>query len=249
MKPRKELMVSALVLACAAVGCQPVKSSDVRTSGLHADITAGSASGSCLVEVLLQVGGKLSNTYAVLTGDDRLVVYYAGTSMAMDRKDDIPGQARYIARMNLQPTDTELRVAFERGPQDVTAPNSTVLTAPKLNYSPLATTPYSRAGDALTVSWSPVESTDKVEYRVSGQCLELTDVGPAADPGGFSLPAGSLHKGKPSTDPSQQGITVPDNCSASVIVNKKRSGQVDPAFAGGSFQFYQEDILTFQSVP
>ena len=64
----------------------------------------------------------------------------------------------YSAIIPYPATDTELRVAFERGPNDVSAPGSTVIVPALFAIAPPSRTQYSRATDTLEIDWAPFES-------------------------------------------------------------------------------------------
>jgi hypothetical protein len=114
-----------LGLAQGAVGCQQVDSANVRTPGIYAEfIVTEHSTTEANVDATLWVGGALSNTYLRLTGPDRLTTYVGSDAYPMQGYSDI--DEHYSAIIPYPATDTVMRVAFERGPDDVSAPDSTV---------------------------------------------------------------------------------------------------------------------------
>lgn len=250
MKTEKWLMVSPLLgIAWAAVGCQKIDSTDVRTSGVYAEFTLTAHSTTeAKLDATLWAGGALSNTYLALTGPDHLTAYLGSNAYPMQGYTDIVDEY-YSAIVPYPATDTELSVAFERGPDNVSAPGSTVIVPALFALAPTAKTQYSRANDPLEIDWAPFDPTQLVSWFVDGACVQLFGEDGAVDSGQVAIPAGTLQKPPPPGPDEEHHPIPPDQCTATVDVTKSRVGQVDPGFSGGTFTASQDRGTTFTSVP
>lgn len=249
MKTMRWLAVS-LILASAwgAVGCQKVDSTDVRTSGVYAEFTVTEHStAEAKVDASLWVGGALSNTYLKLAGQDHLTVYVGSAAYPMQGNSAL--FQSYSAIIPYPAVDTELRVAFERGPADVSAPSSTVIVPGLFALAPLAKTQYSRANDTLEIDWTPFDPNHVVSWFAVGVCVQMFSGNDAVDSGRVTIPAGTLKK-PPLPGPDEEHHPIPpDQCTADAYVTKSRDSQVDPAFSGGTFTASQTRSVSFASVP
>jgi hypothetical protein len=249
MKTNKWLMVSLLLgTAWAAMGCQEIDSTNVRTAGVYAQFTVTAQSTTeAKVDATLWAGGALSNTYLALTGPDHLTVYVGSAAYPMQGYRSL--YEYYSAIIPYPATDTELRVAFERGPDNVSAPGSSVIVPGLFAFAPLAKAQYSRANDALEIDWAPFDPTQLVSWFVDGACVQLFGEDGAVDAGQVAIPAGTLQKPPPPGPDEEHHPIPPDACTATADVIKSRDGQVDPAFSGGTFKASQDRSITFTSVP
>ena len=248
MNAKASLRVSLLLgIAWGAVGCRKVDSTGVLTSQLYAQIVVREQSTGARVDATLWVGGALSNEALELTGPDHLDVHVGSDVYPMQGYSDV--DQHYSALIPYPATDTEVRVAFERGPGDVSAPDSTVIVPGVFVLAPLAQTQYSRANDALEIAWAPFDPTQFVSWVVSGACVQAFGAYGAADPGEVAIPAGTLQMPPPPGPDEEHHPIPPDQCAAEVDVTKARDGQVDPAFSGGTFTASLERSATFTSVP
>jgi hypothetical protein len=242
-----KLLILGTLLAgvCGTTGCQPVKSTNIRTSGVYAEFNVNeSGATEATVGAWLRVGGPLSNTYLVLDGPDQIIAQLGGDSARMQGH----SFGDYSVKFPYPAVDTEVRAIFERGPDDINAPDSTAILPGMFAVAPLAKTTYSRAVDALEIQWSPFDATQRVAWHVSGSCIDLVGASSATDAGVLKVPAGTLKK-YVNHDESQKGAYIPDECTATVSVKKERLGQVDPAYEGGSFKASEERTTTFTTVP
>lgn len=249
MKTEKWLLASLLLgIASGAGGCQKVDSTDVRTSGVYAEfIVTAQSTTEAKVDATLWVGGALSNTYLNLTGPDHLTAYVGSDAYPMEGHAGI--YENYSAIIPYPATDTELRVAFERGPNDVSAPGSTVIVPALFAIAPPSRTQYSRANDTLEIDWAPFDPTQLVSWLVYGACVEALGADSAADAGRVAIPAGTLMKPPPPGPDEEHHPIPPDACTANASVTKSRDGHLDLAFSGGTFKASQGRSITFTSVP
>jgi hypothetical protein len=244
--PGARLLLFAI--ACGAAACQKVTSTDVRTSGVYAELTVTAhGTAEATVDATLWVGGALSNTYLALTGPDHLTAYVGSDVFPMQGHSDI--YEHYAAIFPYPVADTELRVAFDRGADDVSAPGSTVIVPGLFAVAPPAKTEYSRANDTLEIDWAPFDATQIVSWSVYGTCVQFLGADAAVDSGRVAIPAGTLKKPPPPGPDEEHHPVPPDDCTANADVTKSRAGQVDPAFSGGSCTASQGRSVTFTSVP
>ena len=249
MKTMKWLAVSLLLgSAWGVAGCQKVESTDVRTSGVYAEfIVTEHSTAEAKVDASLWVGGALSNTYLKLVGQDHLTVYVDSAAYPMQGNSSL--YESYSAIIPYPAIDTELRVAFERGPADVSAPGSTVIVPGLFALAPLAKAQYSRSDDALAIDWTPFDPTQVVSWFAVGACVQVFSGNDVVDSGRVTIPASTLKK-PPLPGPDEEHHPIPpDQCTADAYVTKSRDGQVDPAVSGGTFTASQTRSVSFASVP
>ena len=161
--------VSLLLSASLSAGCkQEVESTDIRTTGVYPviDVTA-EGSGTSRVLVKLKVGGINSNTYLNLTGPDRLTATGGGATKELDSS----GSVSYAATFATEAAGPFV-VSFIRGPEDDSAPNSTVDLPEPLIISPLATTELSRATGDLVFTWTPGPAAGVIDSSLYGSCID-----------------------------------------------------------------------------
>ena len=248
MKTEKSLMVSLLLgIAWAAAGCQSIDSTDVRTSGVYAEFSLTTQSATeAKVDATLWAGGALSNTYLALTGPDHLTAYLGSNAYPMQGHTAI--YESYSAIIPYPATDTELRVAFERGPDNVSAPGSTVIMPALFALAPTAENPVLARQRCAGIDWAPFDPTQLVSWFVDGACVQLFGEDGADDPVRSRFqPERCRSRRRPGR--MRNTIRFPDQCTATADVTKSRVGQVDPGFSGGTFTASQNRSTTFTSVP
>ena len=228
--------VSLLLSASLAAGCkQEVESTDIRTTGVYPviDVTA-EGSGTSRVLVKLKVGGPNSNTYLDLTGPDRLTATGAGATKELDSS----GSVSYAATFATEAAGPFV-VAFMRGPEDISAPNSTVDLPEPFIISPL-TTELSRATGDLVFTWTPGPAAGVIDSSLYGSCID-TIIETIPDDGTATISHDRIH--------ARDGATT-DSCSVTLTLARTDVGQVDPAFTeGGRVTASQIRTALFTSTP
>jgi len=225
---------SFILLSIAlAAGCkQEVESTDIRTSGVYpeVDVTA-TGTGTTRVQVRLKVGGPASNTFLDLVGPDHLQATMGGTTKDLDSS----GSVGYAATLS---TDAggPVVIAFLRGPEDTTAPNTTV-NLPEPFAVTLPTRELSRATDDLTFTWAPPGTVD-LDESVYGSCIDF--IGESIpDDGAATVSHDRFH-----------AEHAGDSCTVTLSLGRGQMGQVDPAFPeGGRVAASQVRETTFTSKP
>ena len=192
-------------------------------------------------------GGRTFEYLPHLTGPDHLTAYLGSDAYPMEGHSGI--YEYYSAIIPYPAADTELRVAFERGPDDVSAPGSTVIVPALFAIAPLAKAQYSRANDTLEIDWAPFDPTQLVSWLVYGACVEAVRRGQCGGCRSGRDSSGNAEKPPPPGPDEEHHPIPPDACTAIAAVTKSRDGHVDPAFSGGTFKASQGRSITFTSVP
>jgi hypothetical protein len=226
-------VVSVFVVASVTSACrQEVESTDVETSGLYplASVVAD-GSGDTRVRVKLKVGGWASNTFAELTGEDRLTATLGGVSK--DLADD--GTVTYSATFPGEASGSFV-ISFLRGADHISAPNTTV-TLPAPYAVTVASTEVSRATGALDFTWTPAGSGD-IETSLYGDCIDLV-LDTIPDDGAATMAGDAIHARR-----------TTDACTATLRLIREQSGELDAAFTeGGEAIARQIRTATFTTTP
>jgi len=229
--------VSLLLSASLAAGCkQEVESTDIRTTGVYPviDVTA-EGSGTSRVLVKLKVGGINSNTYLELIGPDKLTATRSGATKDLDST----GSVSYGATFATEAAGPFV-VSFMRGPDDDSAPNSTVDLPEPFIISPLATTELSRATADLVFTWTAGPAAGVIDSSLYGSCID-TIIETIPDDGTATISHDRIH--------ARDGATT-DSCSVTLTLVRTDVGQVDPAFTeGGRVTASQIRTTLFTSTP
>lgn len=231
MLPKSPLLLALLVFGCT----ESVESEDVRTTGIYPVISVvADGRGSSTVEVRLKVGGRNSNTYLDLVGDDRLEASVGDTTKRLDGRSD----QTYRASFPVDAEDTEFEIAFRRGEEDENAPSSTV-TLPAPFELEVGASVASRTDDAVEFSWAPL-ATGGMAWEYEGGCV-IRDDGTTPDDGEHTLAAGQIE-----TFESDKMVS----CPVDLTLVRSRKGSLDAAFTeGGEITAEQVRTVSFTSTP
>jgi hypothetical protein len=227
-----------LTLALGAVACsEDVDSTDVKTSGVYAVMsTIADDSGQSKVTVDLKVGGSNSNTHLDLKAEDKLTATVATTTKTLSQNRNV-----YETTFDGQAEGTVFVVAFTRGADDKSAPNSTMtLPAPFTVGGITAGQTVSRQ-TGFTATWTL--STDAMQWTIDSPasgCLFLASK-PISDTGQTVITAAdfSVHSGEEQA-----------TCNATFCLERTRKGALDPAYGeGGVINATQKRCVAFNSAP
>jgi hypothetical protein len=224
-----------VMMGWLALGCsESVESTDIRTTGIYPEITiTADGSGSSEIEVALKVGGRNSNTYLQLRGDDELEVSAEGFSETFEGSGDI-----YKATLPLDDPNTQFVIAFQRGDQDDSAPAS-IVSLPAPFEMMLGAPAASRATDEVTVTWDPAGTGD-LTWEYEGECV-LSEDGNTPDDGETTFGLGEIRTFESDAN---------ESCTVDVLLARSRGGTIDPAFTdGGRIVARQVRSDSFLSVP
>lgn len=226
---------TAALLLLLSVACkETVDSSDVRTSGVYPEIeVTANGSGDSTVRVELKVGGSNSNTYLELRGDDELVATVGDTKKTMKESGN-----GYVATFPVDEEGTEFKIAFLRGDEDESAPESKVALPAPFELT-LEQTEASRTDDELKYTWDP-PGDGNLDWDIDGDCIKQ-DNGSTPDDG-----SNKFDKDDIDTFESDKDKT----CSVTLQLVREKSGHVDAAFEkGGSIVARHVRKKTFTSTP
>jgi hypothetical protein len=234
--PRLNARFAVLPVALLALACtESVESTDVKTTGIYPEIEVVSTNGtSSKVTVWLKVGGDDSNTYLDLKGEDTLEASVDGETKTLDQSGD-----SYSASFDTAAEGAEFTIAFLRGDDDDSAPES-VVTMPAPFELDIAVSEASRADDAVEFTWDPPVDGGSMDWHYNGECVQLgSDDTP--DDGTHELAAGSIETFDSDKDKS---------CTVELEVSRNQGGDIDSAFTeGGSIVAKQIRSATFTSNP
>lgn len=227
-----------LALVVAAAGCELADSNTVATDSLRADIQVvadGSGQSSVYTWLFTHRAGDppLNEDTIRLVNDDAISVTSNDRTVSME--ESLLIEYRYDATFDTAAPGQRYEIALARS-TDRSAPHSTVtLPEPFTTTLPAA---FSRSAP-LTITWSPSGSQDQVSVHFTG-CVHA-DLGPLADTGTATLPAGAF---------TTTGAPGSPTCDLAVQVSRTRTGTLDPAYGqGGSIVALQRRVATITSVP
>ena len=231
--------MNKLVLVVVCAGCSQVDSSDVLTSGIHAEMSAvSSGAGTTDVQATLYLGNPIELNFVELTGDDELVASHGSETKVMTETSLL----NIVGHHTSFQTDAEgeqFTIDLQRS-VDNGAPESTATLPAKFTLTG-PTAPASRAA-AIALTWSPAASPDRMSWQATGDCIDIAGGSITGDSGSFSVPANSLHlKG---------GTGVPNTCTVTVSVSRAREGLLDTSYGkGGHMTGVQVRTVTVTSNP
>jgi hypothetical protein len=231
--------MNKLVLVVLCAGCSTVDSSDILTSGIHAELSAtSSGDGTTDVQAVLYLGNPINLDFVDLTGDDELFAIH-GTQQKRMSELILLNIVSHHASFPVDAEGEQFEIDFRRT-VDNGAPSSTAVLPAKFTLTG-PTTATSRAA-AIALTWSPANSGDRMSWQANGDCIDVATGPITGDPGSFSVPANSLKK--------RMGDTVVDSCNVTVSVRRSREGDVDPAYGkGGYIAGTQVRTVTVMSTP
>ena len=226
-----------LVALCA--GCSTVDSSDVLTSGIHAEMSAVSAGdGTTDVSATLYLGNPINLDFVDLTGDDELFAIHGTQEKKMSELillNIVSHHASFPTDAEGEQFEVDLRRSVDNG-----APSSTATLPAKFTLTgPTAATSRSAA---ILLTWSPASSGDAMSWQATGDCIDLASGTLTGDTGSFSVAANTLTK--------RMAAGTADTCMVTVSIRRSRAGDVDPAYGkGGYIAGAQVRTLTVMSTP
>lgn len=213
-----------LIVFPGLFACASVDSSDVRTSGVLPiiEVTAN-GDGKTLVYTSLRVGGPLSNTFLDLSEGDRLEVKSDDEQSVMTRNVSWTNVIHYTAELNGDDEDKSIEVAWLRADGDDAPSSVLTLPAPFNITRPASGEWIVGSTDDLIIAWDNAGKNDQFTLSLSGPCIDgyskVVD-----DTGIHTIPAGTLtYSGDEEADTT--------DCTTEVTLERKRFGEVDPAFA------------------
>lgn len=234
---------SAVVLAAAVAavsGCTTASSTDIKTSGLYATISAtGTGDGKTAVSTTLQLG-PLSTTFVELSGTDTLTASSASQSVDL-KKVSFLGLVSYNGTLTGDDEGKEVTVALTRSGGDTSAPKSVGTLPAKFSLTaPAAGAKFVRGTTPLEVKWDTSGKSDAINVELSGSCIQTVSKNPS-DTGSVTIPAAEILASKENETKT---------CDVTVTVRRTRDGTVDTAYGkGGTFRGVQQRSVVVSSTP
>lgn len=204
--------------------CSSASSTDIKTSGLYANISAtGQGKGDTSVSTTLTVGA-LSTTFVEIAGDDALTATSGSDTRKMS-KFSLLGLVSYSATLTGDEEGKSVTVALTRASPDVSAPSSVVTLPAKFSLTiPAAGATFKRGTDAIAVGWDNSGKTEPMTVTLNGSCIESIDKSAPSDAGMLTIGSTELKASKDMETKS---------CDATINVKRTRTGKVGPAYGKG----------------
>lgn len=241
------------LMALGFLGCnnEKVESEDIRTSGIYAVFgVLATGNGKATASAELRVGGD-SGTIVELTGEDKLTCTATAPEADPNAKTLAKDGNAYQATFSGEAGDTEFLFALSRGDEDEGAPNSSVTMPDPFAIAGVTATEAVSRATALTVTWDASATKDSTKWTLNGSCLFETH-GSVADDGSLTLEGDDYNPTPSAEDAVKDEKDDSENCTATLCIEKKRKGSLDPAFAeeeGGEIYAVQRRCVKFVSTP
>ena len=227
-----------MVAACAATtfGCseEDVDSSAIRTDGIYAYFELVGDGGDTEVTADFRVGGD-DGTVIDLAGEDELVVTSGDESRKMSGRN-----GDYSVTMSGSEDGQEFTIAFERGPDDDGAPDSTATLPDGFSIGGISSGDEISRTESATVTWDPSGTGDDMYWSLDGDCL-WEEHGEMGDTGSLDLTA-SIY--------DVQMDEEETTCPATLTIERRRTGHLDSHYGeGGGVMAIQRRKISFTSAP
>jgi hypothetical protein len=258
-----------MVAALALCGCSTggTSSEDVPTPAIEGTLGVTQwSSGGIVVEAQLRQAANNNSGYVTLTGDD-LLIASVGQPLASvgDIKGDLFGGLDDLSRQYRRMSggngdswwlDFDLVAPYRASFDGVTvgqtvyvglyrsdmddAPYSYAIIPAEFDIAtPAADQAFSRAGDAITITWTPVDATADTKITAEQRCPD----------GGFS-------SWSETQTPDSGGATIPaatfsgsGTCTLTLLVDRYIPGVVDSHFHDGQFFAHQKRRVVVATDP
>lgn len=228
------------LLGLAGVACTPPKSADeVATSEMVAYLDVTSDGATSVSTASFTYGSGVPVTYVQLGLDDTLTTTVGELTKEMGEL--VAGDlVSYVESFDVVEADAAFTVSLTRI-VDAGAPASVATLPPPFEITgsePDQT--FSRGAEDITLSWTGETAGDRMTLTADGDCIDDYELSIDEDTGAVTVPAGSL--------PSTTGKEA-EACEVTFWLKRDRSGELDPAFAGGTFSAKQYRTLTVYAEP
>lgn len=237
---RRSLSLPLLSALMVLAGCTEVDSTNLKTSGINAYLWAtADGTGNTEARVELEVAGS-TLTFVTLKDGDSITATAGGQTKTLGES-DLLGVVEYGAVFSgLDAPGTSYAFALHRANDTSATNNSVTIPAPFSITAPTNTPTYSRANDAITVTYDNAGTGDVMSYSLDGSCIDKVDLQVTGDSGSFVIPKASI--------PKLPNASV-DTCPVRLTVRRSHAGTLDSAFAGGSAFGVQARSVQFNSTP
>lgn len=226
-------LLTALLLAMGATGCANVDSSDIRTSGMHANVKLV-ADGTATVKATtsLRVGGATSNTFVELVEGDALTVTVAETTKDMGERSAL-GAYWYEAALEASVAAPDVDVVFDFTRAEGESALGSTVSLPQ-PFGITAPVP-----DASIAIGTGVEVTiddaagDNMDVTIEAPCIKNFHKPVPAAAMGLTIAADELE----ARESNAEDVT---ECQGTLEVRRTREGTLSDAYGeGGTAQAVQ----------
>jgi hypothetical protein len=221
------------------VGCGQASFTDVKTSGIDAEITVLAQSATqARVSVELYPANRDPYERIDLQRGVTLTAEVAGQSKVLTKN-----ALTYEATFDLGAADSEVRVRLDRAmPDDLDAPDSVGTLPAPFELDGLAKAQFARS-EPVVVTWSPSGTSDPMALAVSGDCIASQILAVYDDPGTYTLAPGTLIL-------SDGADAATASCTVNVVLRRARVASVDPNLSAvSSFLLEQVRSTAFSTTP
>lgn len=230
----KRLTLLLLLPACASV-----KSSDVATSSIWADLAAVTDGDGTTATAILRVGGADSNTFVDLEEGDQIDVT-AGAETVTLQEVALGDLFSYVGSLAADEAGTEFTFDFQRALLTSAPASTATMPDPFELTAPAAGAALSRA-QGITVTWEPSGTDATMRVLLRSECIVDAQVDVDGDPGSYTYEPGSYL-----VVDGAEG----QSCEATLTVQRIGFGALDPAFeTGGQVYAAQERKVDFRLDP
>lgn len=234
MRRGKRWVVATTAVCLAVAGCSTTQSSDIRTSGMEADIRVTLAAGSSGAEVAvtLRVG---SLTFVELQDPDTLTARSGDRSVELTKQRTM-GHTSYHGRLDgVSKAGAQVVVDLQRGGDDEAAPKSSVRLPGRVAITgPDAGAQFSRSRDDIRFELDRELATNSGSLSWSGDCVQGGSI--AIPPGATTVTVahGTIRTAVQPTSGTPQSQRPPKNCTARFTATTRVDGTLDPAYGEGT---------------
>lgn len=232
--------LGAGLLCATCASCTTLNSNNLATSGMSAHMkVSADGTGQSRVSATLNVDNN-STDYVNLTSGDSLTATALGQTRTM-AQNNVLGVVSYDTSFSsADASGTVYTIDLQRS-KETSAPSSHCTLPVSFAISaPAPGSAYSRANDAITVSYSNGGQSDPMSLSISG-CVSYTLPFSDASAGSVTIAKGSLQAG---------GSSATTSCEVTLTITRSRAGTLDNAFgSGGEITCEQVRSVTFTSMP
>jgi hypothetical protein len=202
---------------------------------MYPEFSAISDGSGTRVHARLKVGGKDSNTFVDVKGEDSLVATVGTEEKTLEEV----GSEEFAADFKADEGGTKVNIALDRGEADDGAPASKA-TLPEAFDLTLESAKIIRRGDPIMFSWAPAGGPGTMKWDLDSDCTFIAS-GVAGDDGTFTIKGEDHNQIDPEDDDEKE-------CTATLTLDRVLKFTVDKAFDGGEFVAIQRRTVRFTSV-
>ena len=234
---------SAMLLLGAVACTPPVKGDEVSTADMVAYMDVTSDGATSVSTASFTLGSGVPVTYVQLSVEDTLstTALDSAGELSKEMGELIAGDlVSYLASFDVVEADAQFTVSLERTLDGGALASVATLPPPFEITGSEPAQDFSRGSDAITITWTGETAGDPMTLSADGDCIDDYELLLDEDTGSVTVPAGTL--------PSTTGAEA-QACEVTFWLKRNRSGEVDPAFAGGTFGSKQYRTITVYAEP